>query len=127
LKQSTTLKDIIIGLSDGITVPFALIAGISGAVSSNHIITAGIAEICAGAISMGLGGYLAGKTEEEHYDSELHREYNEIKTVPELEKQEARDALAKYRIVKKIQDKEADDLAKDENQRVKFMMRNELG
>jgi len=61
LKQPGFLRDIVIGLSDGITVPFALTAGISGAVDSNHIIiTAGIAEICAGAISMGLGGYLAG-------------------------------------------------------------------
>jgi len=128
LKQPTVLKDIIIGLSDGITVPFALTAGISGAVESNHIIiTAGIAEICAGAISMGLGGYLAGKTEEEHYYNEMRREYHEIKTVPEEEKQEVRDALAKYGIAKDIQDNVADYLSRDEKQWVEFMMRNELG
>src|SRR5580658_1621287 len=92
LKQPSFLKDIVIGLSDGITVPFALTAGISGAVSNNNIIiTAGIAEICAGAIAMGLGGYLAGKTEEEHYYNELNREYTEVKNVPEVEKQEVRD------------------------------------
>jgi len=127
LKQPTVLKDIIIGLSDGITVPFALTAGISGAGISNHIIiTAGIAEICAGAIAMGLGGYLAGKTEEEHYYHEMNREYNEIKTLPEVEKQEVRDAIAYYGLSKEIQDKVADELAKDEKQWVEFMMHNEL-
>jgi len=127
LKQPTVLKDIIIGLSDGITVPFALTAGISGAGIGNHlIITAGIAEICAGAIAMGLGGYLAGKTEEEHYYHEMHREYSEIKTVPEVEKQEVRDAIAYYGLSKELQDKVADELAKDEKQWVEFMMHNEL-
>ena len=127
LKQPTVLKDIIIGLSDGITVPFALTAGISGAGISNHIIiTAGIAEICAGAIAMGLGGYLAGKTEEDHYYHEMHREFSEIKTVPEVEKQEVRDALAYYGLSKDIQDKAADELSKNEKQWVEFMMHNEL-
>lgn len=127
LKQPTILKDIVIGLSDGITVPFALTAGISGAVDSNHIIiTAGIAEICAGAIAMGLGGYLAGKTEEEHYYHEMNREFNEIKSVPEVEKQEVRDAIAYYGLSREIQDRVADELAKDEKQWVEFMMHNEL-
>jgi vacuolar iron transporter family protein len=127
LKQPTVLKDIIIGLSDGITVPFALTAGISGAGISNHIIiTAGIAEICAGAIAMGLGGYLAGKTEEEHYYHEMHREYAEIKTVPDVEKQEVRDALAYYGLSKEIQDKAAEELSNNEKQWVEFMMHNEL-
>jgi len=127
LKQPTVLKDVIIGLSDGITVPFALTAGISGAGISNHlIITAGIAEICAGAIAMGLGGYLAGKTEEEHYYHEMHREYHEIKTVPDIEKQEVRDAIAYYGLSKDIQDMVAEELAKDEKQWVEFMMHNEL-
>jgi VIT1/CCC1 family predicted Fe2+/Mn2+ transporter len=127
LKQPGFLRDIVIGLSDGITVPFALTAGISGAVDSNHIIiTAGIAEICAGAISMGLGGYLAGKTEEDHYYHELNREYYEVKNLPEVEKQEVRDAIAHYGLSKEIQDKVADELAKDEKQWVQFMMHNEL-
>src|SRR6201996_3328618 len=91
LKQPGFLRDIVIGLSDGITVPFALTAGISGAVASNSIIiTAGIAEICAGAISMGLGGFLSAKTEEEHYYSELAREYKEVKECYDIEKQEVR-------------------------------------
>jgi vacuolar iron transporter family protein len=127
LKQPGFLRDIVIGLSDGITVPFALTAGISGAVDSNHIIiTAGIAEICAGAISMGLGGYLAGKTEEDHYYHELNREYHEVKNLPEVEKQEVRDAIAHYGLSKEIQDKVAEELAKDEKQWVQFMMHNEL-
>src|SRR5216683_902111 len=74
-----TLRDIVIGMSDGLTVPFALAAGLSGAVSStNLIIIAGLAEIAAGSIAMGLGGYLAGKTEMDHYNSEMKREYDEV-------------------------------------------------
>jgi VIT1/CCC1 family predicted Fe2+/Mn2+ transporter len=71
-------------MSDGLTVPFALAAGLSGAVSSNGIvITAGMAEIVAGSIAMGLGGYLAGRTEVDHYNSELKREFDEVETVPD--------------------------------------------
>jgi VIT1/CCC1 family predicted Fe2+/Mn2+ transporter len=128
VKQPTFLKDIVIGLSDGITVPFALTAGISGAVTNNDIIiTAGIAEICAGAIAMGLGGYLAGKTEEEHYYNELEREYQEIKNLPEVEKQEVKEVFAKYGLSAETQDKVADELAKNDKQWVDFMMRYELG
>ena len=76
LKSSQSLADIVIGMSDGLTVPFALAAGLSGAVdSSNIVMIAGIAEIAAGSIAMGLGGYLAGKTAQDHYQSELKREY----------------------------------------------------
>lgn len=86
LKSSDFITDVVIGMSDGLTVPFALAAGLSGAVNDNSIIiTAGIAEIVAGCIAMGLGGYLAGKTEQEHYQSELAREYKEVDTVPEKE------------------------------------------
>lgn len=128
LKQPSFLRDIVIGLSDGITVPFALTAGISGAVDSNHIIiTAGIAEICAGAIAMGLGGYLAGKTEEEHYYNELSREYDEIKRLPEVEKQEVKDVFANYGLSEETQTIIAEELAKDDKQWVDFMMRYELG
>ncbi len=128
LKQPTFLRDIVIGLSDGITVPFALTAGISGAVSGNNIIiTAGIAEICAGAISMGLGGYLAGKTEEDHYYSELDREHSEVKTVPAKEKEEVKEVFARYGLSNATQDIVANELAKDEKQWVEFMMRYELG
>lgn len=88
LKSSETITDIVIGISDGLTVPFALAAGLSGAVeSSSLILTAGVAEIVAGSIAMGLGGYLAGQTEVEHYDSELKREYHEVEHLPEKKKQ----------------------------------------
>src|SRR5690242_20188134 len=96
-EQSDTVRDIVIGLSDGLTVPFALAAGLSSAVSSNGIIiTAGLAEIIAGSIAMGLGGYLAGKTEIEHYDSEVKREYMEIKEFNEIERKECREIFAQY-------------------------------
>src|SRR6195256_5116221 len=95
LKSSDTLRDIVIGMSDGLTVPFALAAGLSGAVSSNSIIViAGIAEIAAGSIAMGLGGYLAGKTELDHYQTELKREYEEVEKVPEKEKDEVKEFFA---------------------------------
>src|SRR6267154_221779 len=84
--QTAIIRDIVIGMSDGLTVPFALAAGLSSAVTSNGIIvTAGLAEIVAGSIAMGLGGYLAGKTEIEHYDSEERREYEEIERLHEVE------------------------------------------
>src|ERR1700712_1700706 len=83
LTSSEILTDIVIGMSDGLTVPFALAAGLSGAVKDvNLIVIAGIAEIAAGSIAMGLGGYLAGKTEQDHYNSELRREYDEIENLP---------------------------------------------
>src|SRR5439155_12943784 len=81
-----TVRDIVIGMSDGLTVPFALAAGLSGAVDSTRIvITAGLAEIAAGSIAMGLGGYLAAKSDLEHYDSELAREQREVVEKPEAE------------------------------------------
>ena len=87
LESSDMLSDIVIGMSDGLTVPFALAAGLSGAVSGNVslIWIAGIAEICAGSIAMGLGGYLAGKTEQDHYASELKQEYWELEYKREVE------------------------------------------
>jgi VIT1/CCC1 family predicted Fe2+/Mn2+ transporter len=127
-RQPAFVRDVIIGLSDGITVPFALTAGISGAVATNGIIiTAGIAEICAGSIAMGLGGFLAAKTEEEHYYAELIREKREIKELYEHEKQEVRDVFAEYGLSKQTQDMVADEIAKDEDKWVDFMMRFELG
>src|SRR6476619_8342531 len=92
LQSSDLLTDIVIGMSDGLTVPFALAAGLSGAVDSTSVIVlAGVAEIAAGSIAMGLGGFLAGKTEQDHYNSELKREYEEVEKLPEREKQEVRD------------------------------------
>src|SRR5476649_954475 len=83
---SETVRDIVIGMSDGLTVPFALAAGLSGAVDSSAVIlTAGLAEVAAGAIAMGLGGYLAARTDGEHYASERVREEQEVREVPEIE------------------------------------------
>ena len=92
-----TVKDIVIGMSDGLTVPFALAAGISGAISAAHIVvTAGFAEIAAGSIAMGLGGYLAARSEVEHYHSELAREEAEIREKPEVEAEEVAEFFRQY-------------------------------
>jgi VIT1/CCC1 family predicted Fe2+/Mn2+ transporter len=128
LRSSDFITDIVIGMSDGLTVPFALAAGLSGAVQSNSVvITAGIAEIVAGSIAMGLGGYLAGKTEQEHYQSELDREYNEVVNVPEKEKEEVKQVFAQYGLNGSAQNIIADELAKDKDKWVDFMMKYELG
>lgn len=125
---SQIVRDMVIGLSDGLTVPFALAAGLTGAIQSNGIIiTAGLAEIVAGSIAMGLGGYLAGKTEIEHYDSELKREYAEVEKFPETEKKEVREFFEEYGLSKQSTEIIADELAKDKNKWVQFMMRFELG
>jgi predicted membrane protein (TIGR00267 family) len=128
LKSSDTIKDIVIGMSDGLTVPFALAAGLSGAITSSGIVvTAGIAEIVAGSIAMGLGGFLAGKTEADHYNSELKREYEEVERVPEQEKMEVREVFAGFGISEKLQQEIANEMAKDKDAWVDFMMRYELG
>ena len=128
LKSSDLIRDIVIGMSDGLTVPFALAAGLSGAVANSGIIViAGIAEIAAGSIAMGLGGYLAGKTEQDHYDSELKREYEEVERVPEMEKQEVREFFAQIGLSKDIQFKATEEIAQDKKQWVDFMMKYELG
>ena len=115
-------------MSDGLTVPFALAAGLSGAITSSGIVvTAGIAEIVAGTIAMGLGGFLAGKTEADHYNSELKREYEEVERVPDQEKMEVREVFAGFGISEKLQHEIADEMAKDKNAWVDFMMRYELG
>jgi len=128
LRNSDFITDVVIGMSDGLTVPFALAAGVSSAVSSNHIvITAGIAEIIAGAIAMGLGGYLAGKTELDHYNSELQREIDEVERVPEIEKQEIKDIFRDYGFSAETQDKLVNELCKDKKKWIDFMMKFELG
>ena len=128
LKNSDFITDIVIGMSDGLTVPFALAAGLSAAVASNTIIvTAGVAEIVAGSIAMGLGGYLAGKTEIEHYDSELQREYDEVELLPEKEKEEVREVFADYGLSLTSQNLIVEELAKDKDKWVDFMMKFELG
>lgn len=128
LKSSDFITDMVIGMSDGLTVPFALAAGLSGAVSNNSIIlTAGIAEIVAGCIAMGLGGYLAGKTELEHYQSELKREYDEVERVPEKEMEEVKEVFAEYGLSPEAQQMIALELSKDKTKWVNFMMKFELG
>jgi VIT1/CCC1 family predicted Fe2+/Mn2+ transporter len=126
--SSDLIKDIVIGMSDGLTVPFALAAGLSGAVASNSIvITAGLAEVVAGSIAMGLGGYLAGRTDVDHYQSEYKREFLEVETLPEVEKQEVREVFNAYGISPKLQDELAAELSQDKTKWVDFMMRFELG
>ena len=94
---SETVRDIVIGMSDGLTVPFALAAGLAGAIEATRIIVvAGIAEIAAGSIAMGLGGYLAAKSDAEHYDSEFKREHREIHEIPDQEALEVAEVLETY-------------------------------
>lgn len=126
--ENDFVRDVVIGMSDGLTVPFALAAGLSSAAVDNHIIlTAGIAEIIAGSIAMGLGGYLAGKTEVEHYDSELKREYSEIKEFYDVEIKECKDIFASYGLSEESQHKLVMELAKNDDKWVDFMMKFELG
>lgn len=125
---SDTVRDVIIGMSDGLTVPFALAAGLSGAINSTHIIViAGLAEIAAGSISMGLGGYLAGRSDADHYASERRREEREVEEVPEREDAEVRQILQSYGLAST----ESEQIVKALHQRpqawVDFMMRFELG
>lgn len=126
--NSNFIADVVIGMSDGLTVPFALAAGVSGVVASNAIVTtAGIAEIIAGSIAMGLGGYLAGSTAIHHYQAELKREYDEVELYPEKEKQEVRDIFKDYGFSTASQHLLVEELAKDKHKWVDFMMKFELG
>jgi predicted membrane protein (TIGR00267 family) len=128
LQSSDVLRDIVIGMSDGLTVPFALAAGLSGAVDSTGIIViAGIAEIAAGSIAMGLGGYLAGKTEIDHYNSELKREYDEVERVPEREKEEVREFFSNIGLSGAVQQQAVEEISQDKEKWVDFMMKYELG
>src|SRR5664279_5148621 len=96
---SDSVRDVVIGMADGLTVPFALAAGLSGAmVATRVVVTAGLAEISAGAISMGLGGYLAARSDADHYGSERHREMQETRSVPDVESQEISDIFKEYGI-----------------------------
>jgi VIT1/CCC1 family predicted Fe2+/Mn2+ transporter len=128
LRSSDLLRDIVIGMSDGLTVPFALAAGLSGAVdNTNIIVIAGIAEICAGSIAMGLGGYLAGKTEQDHYDTELKREFYEVDHLRHREIEETKEFFANIGLSEELQEKATEEIAKDKKQWVDFMMKYELG
>jgi len=128
LKSSDLLRDVVIGMSDGLTVPFALAAGLSGVVDKSSIIViAGIAEIAAGSIAMGLGGYLAGKTEQDHYKSEVKREYNEVETLRHKEIEETKEFFANIGLSPALQDQATEEIAQDKDRWVDFMMKYELG
>ena len=122
------VRDIVIGMSDGLTVPFALAAGLTGAISQTHlIVTAGFAEIAAGSIAMGLGGYLAARGDAEHYASEKDREELEIVTKPEAEAQEVRDIFLTYGLTPEECHTVVESLRQRPKDWVTFMMRFELG
>jgi VIT1/CCC1 family predicted Fe2+/Mn2+ transporter len=125
---SASVRDIVIGMSDGLTVPFALAAGLSGAVASSSIIvTAGLAEVAAGAIAMGLGGYLAARTDAEHFESERDREERETHDVPEKEAAEVADVLREYGLADDLLTPVVAAICADRKRWVDFMMRFELG
>jgi VIT1/CCC1 family predicted Fe2+/Mn2+ transporter len=127
-KSSNAVRDIVIGMADGLTVPFALAAGLSGAVdSTNIIVIAGLAEIAAGSIAMGLGGYLAAKSDAEHYYSERRREESEVTEVPDIEKKEVSDILQDYGLTEEESEPVINALARRKKSWVDFMMRFELG
>lgn len=122
------IRDLVIGMSDGLTVPFALAAGLSGADQSAHIIvTAGLAEIAAGSIAMGLGGYLAGQNDRQHYLSERRREFEEVETVPDQEKLEIAEMMKSYGVSEESSAPLVEALAANPVSWVDFMMRFELG
>ncbi|KAF8040085.1 hypothetical protein BT93_B2340 [Corymbia citriodora subsp. variegata] len=126
--SSEVVRDIIIGVSDGLTVPFALAAGLSGAqVKSGIILIAGIAEVVAGAISMGLGGYLAAKSEADHYARELKREQEEIINVPDIEAAEIAEILSQYGVEPHEYEPVVNALRRNPQAWLDFMMKFELG
>lgn len=125
---SELVRDIVIGMSDGLTVPFALAAGLSGAVAASRIVvTAGLAEIAAGSIAMGLGGYLAAQTDMEHYRTERRREFREIREMPGQESLEVAEVFKGYGLTNEQIRPVVAAVRADPVQWVNFMMRFELG
>ncbi len=130
--ESASVRDVVIGMADGLTVPFALAAGVSGAVAGNAhatqlVVTAGLAEIAAGSIAMGLGGYLAAKTDMEHYDSERDREYRETVELPEIETEEVAKVFRDYGLTPGEMAPVVNAIIGNQKRWVDFMMRFELG
>ncbi len=122
------VRDVVIGMSDGLTVPFALAAGLSGAVDNSRIVViAGLAEIAAGSIAMGLGGYLAAKSDAEHYASERQREMQEVQDVPDEEAREVQKVFADYGLSREESGPVVQALTRKPKEWVDFMMRFELG
>ncbi len=125
--QNETVRDLVIGTADGLTVPFALAAALSGAVAANPlIVTAGLAEIAAGCVAMGLGGYLAARTDADHYVAERAREEEESRTYPDREKWEVAAILHRYGVRGDVLRQAVDQIAHDRRKWVDFMMRFEL-
>lgn len=126
---SEKVRDLVIGMSDGLTVPFALAAGLTGSplASSAIVVTAGLAEVAAGSIAMGLGGYLAARSDAEHFANEKLREEREVQTVPDVEEVEVAEVLQKYGLT----DEEIEPILRAFRNNhpawVDFMMRFELG
>lgn len=122
------VRDVVIGMSDGLTVPFALAAGLTGAVSSaGVIVTAGLAEVAAGAIAMGLGGYLAARSDREHYVNERAREWKEVREIPDEERKEVREVFREFGLADEDIEPILQAFQKKPAQWVNFMMRFELG
>jgi VIT1/CCC1 family predicted Fe2+/Mn2+ transporter len=125
---SETVRDIVIGMSDGLTVPFALAAGLTGAVAASKlVVTAGLAEVAAGSIAMGLGGFLAARGDAEHFAAELAREQREIVDFPDVERAEVREILENYGVPHEQAAVVVESLAKDPDAFADFMMKFELG
>ena len=126
--STETVRDIVIGMSDGLTVPFALAAGLSGATSATAIVvTAGLAEIAAGSIAMGLGGFMAARTDAEHYAAEREREYRETRELPEREFDEVSTIFQGFGMTAAQAKPIVEALAADSDRYVDFMMQYELG
>jgi VIT1/CCC1 family predicted Fe2+/Mn2+ transporter len=126
--SSDMVRDIVIGMADGLTVPFALAAGLTGAIAQSRlIITAGFAEIAAGSIAMGLGGYLAARGDAEHYIQEKSREYDEVRRIPEAEAREITDIFRSYGLSESESSSVIQSLRQRPKDWVAFMMRFELG
>src|SRR6185312_237421 len=122
------VRDVVIGMSDGLTVPFALAAGLSGAVPNTRlIVVGGLAEIAAGSIAMGLGGYLAARSDAEHYDSEREREVREVRELRDEEEREVREVLHEWGMAPEESGPVVQALRKRPTAWVDFMMRFELG
>jgi vacuolar iron transporter family protein len=123
-----TVRDVVIGMSDGLTVPFALAAGLTGAIASSHIVlTAGFAEIAAGSIAMGLGGFLAARSDAEHYASERRREEEEVVSVPDVEAKEVQTIFKSYGLTETESASVVESLRQRPQDWVDVMMRFELG
>jgi VIT1/CCC1 family predicted Fe2+/Mn2+ transporter len=124
---SETVRDLVIGMADGLTVPFALAAGLSGAVAANSlIVTAGLAEIAAGCVAMGLGGYLAARTDAEHYHAERRREEQETHEWSERERWEVMAILHRLGLEGDVLREATSTICSDRRRWVDFMMRFEL-